>query len=233
MSSKTGLPFKKVMATLKRMGTAQNVKVYRRHGAGDNVYGVSWANLTKLKKQIRTDQALAERLWETGNADARILAVMVADPGAVSPKLLTSWLNDVRFYGLADLIAALAARTRFASELMARWRDSPREFVQQSGYSIVCGLFREGAELSDPECGKILARVEKDIHQAPNRARHAMNMALIAVGIYKPDLRDQAIAAARRIGKVEVDHGETGCKTPEAEATIRRAAERKKKIRMG
>ena len=33
--------------------TAQNVKVYKRHGAGDDVFRVSFANLNKLKRQIK------------------------------------------------------------------------------------------------------------------------------------------------------------------------------------
>jgi hypothetical protein len=35
-------------------------------------------------------------------------------------------------------------------------------------------------------------------------------------------------ASAQRIGKVEVDHGETGCKTPDAAKYIERAAARKR-----
>jgi len=35
-------------------------------------------------------------------------------------------------------------------------------------------------------------------------------------------------AAARRIGKVEVDHGDTSCKTPDAEPYILKASARKK-----
>lgn len=33
---------------------------------------------------------------------------------------------------------------------------------------------------------------------------------------------------AARIGKVEVDHGETGCKTPDAAVYIRKTLERRK-----
>ena len=47
-----------------------------------------------------------------------------------------------------------------------------------------------------------------------------MNMALISIGGSREALREKAIAASRRIGKVEVDHGETGCKTPVAEPYI-------------
>jgi hypothetical protein len=53
-----------------------------------------------------------------------------------------------------------------------------------------------------------------------------MNGALIGIGIAKPALRNKAIAAAKRIGKVEVDHGETNCKTPDAVTYIEKAVKR-------
>jgi hypothetical protein len=43
-----------------------------------------------------------------------------------------------------------------------------------------------------------------------------MNSAVISIGARNAALEGKAIAAAKRIGKVEVDHGETGCKTPDA-----------------
>jgi hypothetical protein len=57
-----------------------------------------------------------------------------------------------------------------------------------------------------------------------------MNNALIAIGSHEP-LRADALEAARAIGKVEVDHGQTGCKTPDAAAYIGRIAARKAKKR--
>lgn len=50
-----------------------------------------------------------------------------------------------------------------------------------------------------------------------------MNNALIAIGIYKPELREKAITAAQRIGKVDVDHGKTSCKIPDAAEYINKA----------
>ena len=47
------------------------------------------------------------------------------------------------------------------------------------------------------------------IHEAPNRTRYAMNNALIAIGGAMPALRPRALKAARTIGRVEVDHGDT------------------------
>ena len=45
--------FDEVIQTLEEMGTAQNRKIYARHGVGETMFGVSFANLNTLKKQIK------------------------------------------------------------------------------------------------------------------------------------------------------------------------------------
>jgi len=56
---------------------------------------------------------------------------------------------------------------------------------------------------------------------------YQMNGALISIGGSMPALQKKALAAAARIGKVEVDHGDTDCKTPDAADYIRKMAERR------
>lgn len=73
-----------------------------------------------------------------------------------------------------------------------------------------------------------LETIERDIHQRANRVREAMNSALIAIGMRSPALEEQALAIAAAIGKVHVDHGDTGCKTPDAAAYIHKARARQK-----
>ena len=72
-----------------------------------------------------------------------------------------------------------------------------------------------------------LDTIESEIHSRKNRVRDAMNNALIAIGIRNPALEQLALAAASRIGKVAVDHGETGCKTPDATEYIQRTLARR------
>jgi hypothetical protein len=62
--------------------------------------------------------------------------------------------------------------------------------------------------------------IEKVIHTAPNALREPLNMALIQIGCRNAALRKLATTAAKRIGKVDVDHGATACKTPDAATTI-------------
>jgi len=209
-----------VMAELKKLGTAQNVKVYKRHGCGDDVFGVSFANLNTLKKKIKTDHDLAEALWGTGNVDARALAMMIADPGRVTSKQADAWVKDLSYYLLADMVAGVVAKSPQAPRKMEKWMASKKEFVRECGYSMLASRLRDGADVGDAACKRYLEAIEAQIHTSPNRARHAMNNALIAIGVYRPSLTKIAMAAARRVGKVEVDHGETSCKTPDAVAYI-------------
>ena len=59
-----------------------------------------------------------------------------------------------------------------------------------------------------------------------------MNYGLIAIGMRSDAFAQLATAAAKRLGKVQVDHGDTSCKTPDAIPYIQKArAHRKKKGR--
>ena len=57
-----------------------------------------------------------------------------------------------------------------------------------------------------------------------------MNNALIAIGCV-PRFTARATAVAKRIGAVEVDHGETGCKTPDAASYIKKVLAHQKSRR--
>ena len=78
--------------------------------------------------------------------------------------------------------------------------------------------------LDEALAGELVAAIEAGIHAAPNRTRYAMNNALIAIGGAMPALRERALKVARAIGPVEVDHGNTGCRTPDATVMIDKMA---------
>ncbi|NNE43966.1 MAG: DNA alkylation repair protein, partial [Gemmatimonadetes bacterium] len=56
------MTYRETMKALKAAGTAQNRKIYGNHGVTGEVFGVSYAELGKLKKKIKRDQKLAEQL---------------------------------------------------------------------------------------------------------------------------------------------------------------------------
>jgi 3-methyladenine DNA glycosylase AlkD len=215
-----------VMLELEALGTAQTVKTYARHGVKGPAFGVSYANLGKLRKRIKQDHALARDLWATRNHDARILATMIADPAKVSVKELEAWRRDVDNGVQSDALGSFVGRTPHAQNLAAKWTSSRGEWVSSAGWLVVGCLAPAESEVPDSVLMGYIDTLGKDIHRAENRTRYAMNSALIAIGGYRPSLRARALAVARAIGKVEVDHGDTECKTPDATAYIQKMAAR-------
>jgi 3-methyladenine DNA glycosylase AlkD len=220
-----------VMDELRAAGTAQNSKIYRRHGAQGDVFGVSSATLNALKKRLKVDHALAQALWDTGNYDARILATMVADPQQMTAAELDAWAGAADSYPVADALARyLAARlTPPPWETARRWVASTDEWTGYAGWQLLSVLALQDETQDDDACLTLLQDIEGRIHGSKNRVRHGMNNALIAIGSRNPTLAEAATAAAGRIGVVQVDHGETDCKTPDAAAYIERIWARKRR----
>jgi 3-methyladenine DNA glycosylase AlkD len=127
------MTLKQTMAALKNLGTAQNCKTYARHGAGEHMFGVSFANLNALQKQIGTDHQLAEQLWQTGNVDAMSLATMVADPDPFTPGVADYWLRQVDYALLGSLLAGVIARSPLAPRKISKWTRSKHAFTRQAG----------------------------------------------------------------------------------------------------
>ncbi|XXR93366.1 DNA alkylation repair protein [Sorangium sp. So ce406] len=217
------MDFTEVMSELERLGTEQNRRVYRRHGATDPLFGVSFAHMNALTKRIKRDHELAEALWATGNSDAMSLAAAIADPERFTRDTLDAWLDGLRSPLLIDsFVKHIALKTPFARDAMERWTASDDEWIGRAGWTLAGALAAEDPSLPDSVFEARLSAIEASIHRAKNRAREAMNSALICIGARSEPLRGRALTAARRIGRVEVDHGETACKTPDAIAQIQK-----------
>jgi 3-methyladenine DNA glycosylase AlkD len=214
-----------LIASLKAAGTPSVAAVYRRHGVLDDTLGVRHADLAALARRVGVDHDVALALWNTGVHEARLLATHVADTARLTQDQVSRWAAEVRDYVVDDALAKLAAQLPQAQDLALAWIRRSEEYVSAAGWTVV-GLLAKQGRLAESEARRLLALIGQTIHEAPNRTRYAMNTALIGIGGYLETLRDAALATARAIGPVQVDHGETGCKTPEAAVYIAKMAAR-------
>ena len=216
-----------VLQQLEALGTEQNRKTYKRHGARPPCFGVSFANLENLRKKIKRDHALATELWATGNFDACNLATMIADPQSMSSRELDEWAKGITSMGLGEMFARhILSKSKFARPKLEKWTASSNELLGESAFTTLACYAMENQDEPDSYFERWIEHIENGIHKAKNYVRHAMNGALIAIGMRNPRLQKIAIAAAGRIGKVEVDHGDTACQTPDAATYIKKAAAR-------
>ncbi|KAF0204295.1 MAG: hypothetical protein FD167_5633, partial [bacterium] len=103
-----------------------------------------------------------------------------------------------------------------------KWVSSDSEWIGCAGWGLLARLATPENNLGDEFFEKYLQIIEKDIHKQKNFVKGVMNTALIAIGVINSSLEEKALAIAAKIGKVDVDHGETGCKTPDATEYIKK-----------
>lgn len=215
-AAKSRMTLVDAMTALAAEGSEQTRKTYMRHGAKEPLFGVSFAALKVLVKRIGVDHDLACALWGTGNFDARNLAVKIADPAAMTEADLDRWARVSTARMCNGYVACLASEGPHGLSRAKAWLASPDDSVRASGWSLAGSLAMRDETIPDAWFLERITQIEKTIHAAPNAERAAMNAALISLGCRNAALRKAAVAAAKRIGTVDVDHGDTSCKTPVA-----------------
>jgi len=215
-----------IMAELESKGSEQTRKTFRRHGAPAAMFGVKVGDLKPIARRIKGQQQLACELYETGNSDAMYLAGLVADGSQMTRRQLNAWARGANWYMISEYtVPGVAAESPHARDLALKWMDAKKESVAACGWANYVGVLatRPDGELDLDEIKRLLDRVVDQIDAAPNRVRYCMNGFVIAVGTYVKPLLKQAKAAAKKIGKVDVDVGDTACKVPLATDYIAKA----------
>jgi 3-methyladenine DNA glycosylase AlkD len=214
-----------IVDQLKKLGKDSYKKVLLNHGIQEPVFGVSVAEFKKIQKKVKRDYQLALDLFDTGIYDAMYLAGLVADDSKMTKKDLQNWAKKANCYSLREYtVAWVASGSNHGYELARDWIDSKNEGIASTGWATLGCLvsIKENDDLDLDALKALLQRVEKTIHDQPNRVRYTMNMFVICVGGYVKPLSEPALQISQRLGRVTVNMGDTACKVPYAPDYIKK-----------
>lgn len=220
---------KQILEELKPLGSESYKRILFNHGAQEPCLGVKIGDMQKIVKRVKKDYQLALDLYDTGIYDAMYLAGLVADDMRMTKKDLQRWVEKVNCGPLCgSTVAWVAAGSAHGWDLALEWIDSPRELTAAAGWGTLSGLtaIKPDAELDLTALKKLLQRVQKTIHKAPDLVRYQMNGFVISAGSYVASLTDAAIQAGEKIGPVMCDLGNNSCQTPFAPDYIRKVQKR-------
>ena len=207
-----------VLKELKALGNESTKKTLVRHGADpDACYGVKIGDMKPLQKKIKVDYQLALDLFDSGVYDAMYLAGLIADDARMTKKDLRKWAKaPARRLFNGSTIPWVAVGSPHGADLAAEWIAAKDDAIAAIGWNTLTSILSVAPdeELDIPAHKKLLKRVEKEIHKAGNETKYAMNNFVIACGCFVVPLNEAARKSAEKIGEVEVDHGDTACKTP-------------------
>jgi hypothetical protein len=214
-----------IMKELEKKGSESIRKIFKNHGNSGPMYGVKVSDLKVIQKKVKKDHELAMGLFATGNYDAMYLAGLIADESKMSKKDIQQWAERSTSKGISEYtVAWVAAESEYGWELGMKWIDSPKENIASAGWNTLSGVIamKPDNELDIATIKKLLQRIVKEIHSAPNRVRYTMNGYIIGVGAYIKELAKEAIEISKKIGDVYVDMEGTACKVPSAADYIKK-----------
>lgn len=218
-----------ILAELSKLGSDSYKRTLMRHGVCEPCYGAKIADMKQVVKGIKRDYQLALDLYDTGVYDAMYLAGLIADDAKMTKKDLKHWLALANSWPLAAWpVAWVAASSPHGWSLGTEWIDSKKELTQIAGWSTLAGWvsIRPDAELDLDVLKALIGRVQKTIHDHPDRVGYHMNAFLIALGCYVAPLTKAVLAAGEKIGAFEADLGDNDCKVPGIAESIQKVQAR-------
>jgi 3-methyladenine DNA glycosylase AlkD len=214
-----------ILSELEALGTASYKKVMLNHGVGEPIFGVKISELQKIRKRLKKQYELALELYATRNYDAMYLAGLIVDEKRMTQRDLRHWLDTATHDPIASyVVSSVTAESDHGWALALEWITSKNERTATTGWATLSALvsIKPDNALGLPQLSRLLQRVGKTLHAAPNDVRYAMNGFVIALGSFVAPLTQEALDVAERIGRVSVDMGKTECRVPFAPEYIRK-----------
>lgn len=211
MAKALKMSFDEVYAQLEAWGSEKVRAINARQGAGDPQFGVKMGDLRALALKIKVDHPLAMQLWETGNADAQMLATLIMDPTALSEAELEAMLTPLTYTNLADkLVDNVIARSPHAEALRLRWMPSREERLGRAGWGLLVERI-QAKKTEDLDIAALLATIEAEILTSPVGKQERMTYAQVEIALRLPEYRDACIALGERLGRFDQRPVPKGC----------------------
>jgi len=188
----------------------ENWKKLGFEATGLSSYGIGLTQLRRLAKQIGRNHILATKLWDTRVYDAKVIALLIDDPQAMTREQAESLVEEVGPAQLSHVFSSCdssLAKTPFVVDLVDAWTKSDDGLRRSCGYGLLSEVAKFKGKKS-PDDAYFLAhvgRIDKAIDQEKSGIQLAMAYALIAIGKRTASLNAAALRVAKRAGPIEFE----------------------------
>ncbi len=205
-----------VMAEMAELEDLKTREVNEKHG---DDHGVNLSKLRALAKRLKTQQELANRLWETDDTAARLLAILICRPKAFERDELDVMLREARTPKVHDwLVNYVVKKNPHSEELRLAWSADSDPVVASAGWALTTERVAKKPEGLD--LAGLLDVIEAQMKEAPARLQWAMNHCLAQIGIEHAEHRTRAIDIGERLEVLKDYPTSPGCTSPFAPVWI-------------
>lgn len=201
-----------VLEKLKEFGDEKVRERNKKHGAGDNQYGVPLGKLRPIAKKIKSDHALSLELWKTDNADAMILATMIMDGSELSIEKIQEMILSQSYENIIrEFTFNVVGNSKYLQELGNKWIDSDNITLARAGWNLKTAEVLKDKKDSKVDYNPILEVIESRLKNAPKAVQETMNRTLCEIGIKFDMYTDKCIGIGERIGRIDDRPVPKGC----------------------
>ncbi|MDD4898140.1 MAG: DNA alkylation repair protein [Methanocellales archaeon] len=162
--------------------------------------GVSIPEIRKMAKQLDKDHKLALELWNTGIAEARILASMIGDPKKMTEDLMEDWVKDFNSWDICDQVCMnLFEKTPFAWKKILDWSERREEYVKRAAFALIACLAWHDKNAEDSRFVDLFSVIKLGATDERNYVKKAVNWALRNIGKRNVELNRRVIEFAEEL----------------------------------
>lgn len=204
---------KDILTHFKGLGDSARRKHNTKAGAPDNQFGVKLGDIRTLAKTIKTDHALALKLWDTGNVEAQLLATLIMVPKSLAAADLDTLTRSTTYSQVADWLNAYVVALHPDKEsLRQKWMKSKDPWSARAGWALTSS--RVSKDAAGLDLAALLDRIESEMPKAAPEVQWTMNMTLGNIGIHHAPHRKRALAIGEKIGLYKDWPVSKGCTPP-------------------
>jgi 3-methyladenine DNA glycosylase AlkD len=194
-----------ILKKLKTRGSRKNIQGMAKFGISSNGrLGVSMPEIRRIAKETGENHELALRLWNSGKAEARIVASIIADPGRMTAEEMDRWVSDFDSWDVCDQVCMnLFERTSVARQKIRMWSRREEEFIRRAAYALLACLAWHDKDAPDRVFTGFLPVIKRGATDERNFVKKAVNWALRNIGKRNPRLNREAVRTAKEISRLD------------------------------
>ncbi len=207
------MKLEEALTELEALGNEKMRAQNTNHGAGDNQFGVRRGDVRKLAKRIKVNHELGMSLWQTGNIDARFLAILLIKPKSLTAAELDQLVRSEPFVEVADWLTTYVVKKHADKEsLRQQWMTTDDPMAARAGWNLTAERIVKSPDGIDLPA--LLERIETEMADAAPEIQWTMNCALAEIGIHFPKHRKRALAIGEALGIYRDYPVSKGCTSP-------------------
>ncbi len=194
-----------VLGMLGKRANSSNLAGMAKFGmATEKRLGVTVPEMRKIAKEVGIDHQLALELWDTGIAEARIVASMIANPDKLTEEQMEDWVKDFNSWDVCDQVCMnLFEKVPIAWDKIVEWSQRNEEYVKRAAFALIACLAWHDKKAEDEKFIELFPVIKQGATDERNFVKKAVNWALRHIGKRNKNLNEAAIDTAREIRQLD------------------------------